>query len=376
MSRIGFVGWNPFQLLHVKKLIKALPGACFVLEKRAGYIKEFDDASLSDPSVPVLVWPREKMGELDGMFDVLACQTIFSKMQNFTKTRIAMIQYGYAKEAHNYGPWRALSSLTLAYGNYAARKLGHYSPVLAVGNPRYDDWFDENFHTAAKLKYENVLIPARKTILYAPTWGDLSSVDKYAAEIFALGKHYNVLIKMHHNTELLETNRAKNVKESKVASFGANADLMELLAVSDVVVSDYSGAMFDALFCRKPVVLLDLELDVRGGGKTDMHSLEYKSRDAIGLRVPHPGGVDVAIRQALDKTAEIIEASESFRQDLFNDAPDATGRAAKALLELSTGSHEQNQLQSYVKAQVVEAMKLKARLKALTKKEVEKPRKS
>jgi len=369
MSRIGFVGWNPFQLLHIKKLIKALPGTCFILEKRADYIKEFDDTSLSDPSVPVLVWPREKMGELDGMFDILVCQTVFSKIQNFTRTRIAMIQYGYAKEAHNYGPWRALSCLSLAYGNYAARKLGHYSPTLAVGNPRYDDWFDESFHASAKSKYATTLDPTKKTILYAPTWGDLSSVDKYAAEIFALGGQYNVLVKMHHNTALLEANRAKNLSGSRVSSFGANTDLMELLAVSDVVVSDYSGAMFDALFCRKPVVLLDLDLSDALGKKTDTHSLEYESRDMIGLRVSHPGGVEPAIQQALDRTAEILASVESFRQDLFVDAPGATERAAKALQDLSAGLYTQNQLQSYVRAEIIEGMKIKARLKTFMKKE-------
>ena len=38
---VGFVGWNPFQFLHVKELAKAIPGAVFIIEKRKNYIKDF-----------------------------------------------------------------------------------------------------------------------------------------------------------------------------------------------------------------------------------------------------------------------------------------------------------------------------------------------
>lgn len=38
---VGFVGWNPFQFLHVKELAKAIPGSVFIIEKGKIILKIF-----------------------------------------------------------------------------------------------------------------------------------------------------------------------------------------------------------------------------------------------------------------------------------------------------------------------------------------------
>ncbi|MFT4241150.1 MAG: CDP-glycerol glycerophosphotransferase family protein [Acidovorax sp.] len=366
--KIGFIGWNPFQLLHVKKVIEALPGSCFILEQRADYLDEFDNSLLTNPSVPVLVWPRATIDALDGIFDIIVCQVPFSKIQNFTKSRIAMMQYGYAKEVHNYGAWRSFSSLSLAYGDYAARKLSHFGPALPVGNSRYDDWASTEFHESAKRDHFSGLDPSRKTILYAPTWGDLSSIEEFSGAVFDLSEKYNVVLKMHHNTALLESGRVGKISNPKIKYFGANADLMELLSIADLAISDYSGAIFDALFAQKPVVLLDMDLTKVMGKKIDVHSLEYEQRDAIGMRVSRPDMLLDTVDAAFEQEAQLIAKAAPLRKDLFNDSPGATQRIVQALQDLGTGLHEPSQIQSYVRSEIIELYKAKAKITSLTKK--------
>lgn len=366
--KVGFIGWNPFQLLHVKKIIEQLPGSCFILEKRGSYINEFDDSLLTDPKIPVLVWPRLNIDQLDGIFDIIVCQTPFSKIENFRKTRIAMIQYGYAKEAHNYGAWRSFSDLTLAYGDYAAKKLSHYSPSIPLGNSRYDDWFSEDFHKSNSVNHFKGLDKSRKTVLYAPTWGDLSSVDKFYSHVIALSESYNVLLKMHHNTALLEGARAKKLISSRVRSFGANVDLMELISVSDLIISDYSGAIFDALFAEKPIVLLDLDLSGVMGKKIDANSLEYEQRDSIGIRVSDPDKLQQSVDDALINAHTYIKKAEPLRKELFNTCPGATQRAVSALRELACGVYKPTQVQLYTRKEIIELYQVKEKLKVFEKK--------
>jgi hypothetical protein len=372
LPRIGFVGWNPFQFIHIKKLASTFPGSCFVIEKRKDFINEFSDDILKNLQTPIMVWDRAKMPTLDGVFDIIVCQTPFSRIETFEKSKIAMIQYGYAKEPHNYGPWRAFADVCLTYGPYASNRIEYFSPTVSVGNPRYDDWHRDSFHQSAKLKHSNKLNPNRKTVLYLPTWGDLSSVDHYVSAIYDLAEDFNVLMKMHHNTELLETSRKDKLNMGAICHFGANDDLLELLALSDVVISDYSGAIFDAVYCRKPVVLLDADLsDQMGGKKIDGYSLEYSRRDELGLTVCSPDELAPAVRATADDPGKYVDKYQTLRSSLFTETQDSLGLAHEALIRLWKGEFTPNQPQSYVRKELKEFYTTKRQLAIAKKKQSE-----
>lgn len=368
LPRIGFVGWNPFQFLHIRKLASTFPGACFVIEKRQDFISEFSDDVLKNPDTPIMVWDRAKMPTLDGVFDIIVCQTPFSRIETIEKSKIAMIQYGYAKEPHNYGPWRAFADLCLTYGPYASERIHYFSPTEAVGNPRYDDWYDETFHQIAKAKHGDKLDPKRKTVLYLPTWGELSSVDQYVESVYALADNYNVLMKMHHNTELLENSRKDKMNMGAICHFGANDDLLELLSLSDIVISDYSGAIFDAMFCRKPIALLENDLaEQMGGRKIDEYSLEYSRREELGLTIHSPESLSSGIDELSRNATKYVDMYEKLRSHLFTDTQNSLSLAHNALVQLWKGQYNLNQPQSYVRKELREHYKTK-RLLAIAKK--------
>jgi hypothetical protein len=357
--KIGFIGWNPFQLLHVRKIIDQIPGALFILEQRQKNRKAFDGNPLW-LDCPKMSCPQGKLDKLDGEFDVLVCQTTFEGIQNIEKSKIAMIQYGYAKEAHNYGVWRSFADLNLVYGDYAARKIAHFSPVCVSGNPRYDCWTDSLFHASAKSKYQNILDSSKETILYAPTWGDLCTIDFFLEAILNLKEKYNVIVKPHHNTILLEKDRMRRLGKARFV-LGTDHDILELMAVADYVISDYSGAIFDAVFCRKPIVLLELPLVHQLGKKLDQYSLEYNRRAELGIKVDSPGDLVHALELSQDLL--ILNARELLHAELFSKTCSATQNAAVALLRLAQSTEQLEQSHFYVRQAVKELYRLKRKFK-------------
>lgn len=349
---VAFVGWNPFQFRQALPVARALPGSVMVIEKRGAFASEFPESLLTTCGVPVVVWKRTKMAQLDGVFDVIVCQTIFSQIERFRSSKIAMLQYGLAKEPHNYGAWRSLADLCLVYGAYSERKASHFAPAVSVGNPRFDEWGTPGQEARAHQLLAPQLDPSRKTILYAPTWGELSTQDDFLASVMDLSRHYNVLLKLHHNTALLEQSRACAADPGRVVVLGANDDLLDALAVSDVVLSDYSGAIFDALYCGKPVALLRTPRGREEAAKLDEYSLEVVEQDRIGPVV--------ADADALPGTVAELLSNQPYRSrnaalvsELFVRGPGAAARAAAALEDLAAGRiARQTQLQGYVRDEI------------------------
>ena len=347
--RIAFIGWNPFQFIHIKRLASFIPSSVFIIEKKEDRLTEFSDDILNNADVPILIWEKKDMIKLDGLFDIIVAQTMFTHIHMFTQSKIVMLQYGYAKEVHNYGSWRGVSDLTLTFGEYATKKISHFCPAVSVGNPRYDVWHEKEFHELANKKYAYLLDKTKKTILYMPTWGDLSSLDIYFDSILKLSDKYNLLIKLHHNTAILEKNRVRIKNTKSIHFFGATDDALDLLSISDIVVSDYSGAIFDAIYCEKPLLLLDLpkgRLDEIE--KIDNHSLEIATRDELGYRVESPSKVAGAILSIEKKYNKIVKEQDKIKNMLFLPGANSTQNAIDAMISLMEGKYSPSQMQAYI----------------------------
>ncbi len=358
---IGFVGWNPFQFLHFSRLIDGFPEAVLVLEDRRKAASSFDLDHLPCASRDVLRLDQKGMRALDGRFDILVCQTVFAGIEDIRISKIAMLQYGYAKEAHNYGPWRAFGDLCLTFGPYASRKIQPFCHSVAVGNPRYEDWDAPAFHARARELHARGLDPDRKTVLYAPTWGPLSSYETFADAAAALTSEFNVILKIHHITQRNGGAAMEKIRRRFPLLAGADDDIVELLSVADVMISDYSGAIFDAVHCRRPLVLLDTPgAENERESRSDPHSLERACRHELGQVVANPADLANAVRRALDSGP----VDDALRDDLFVDSHGAARRAADALRDLAAGKFQQTQHQQYIRQELSSHHRCKSELKA------------
>ena len=258
--------------------------------------------------------------------------------------------------------------MCLVYGSYPEKKLSTYAPSKAVGNPRLQLWYDEDFHLIAKNKYIHSIDDGLLTVLYMPTWGELSSIDEYIGAVLGLSERYNVLIKLHHNTDLLEDGRLEKIETDRIHFFGANDDALELLSISDIVISDYSGAIFDAIHCEKPVVLLDKnENEILEEAKIDTHSLEFNRRDELGYRVARPSDLIDGIKHIEENYDYIVGEKKAIKSELYEYSENSVEKCIEAINSLISGDIVRTQMQSYIHDSVKELHQLKRQYNILKK---------
>lgn len=308
MVRVGFYVRNAFQVSHFRTLFKTTPGALWI-GKNSSKLYSFG-ISPEEPIATSRFFLRRMM-ERD--FDIVVSQAGPPGKGKLEHTKFVMVQYSYAKEPYTFGEWRADADLILAYGPYAQSRFLERAPSISIGNPRWDDWNDAVFRQTAADTFSRYLAPDRKTVLYAPTWGDLSSVPDWLGTVEALAEDYNVLVKAHHNSaherQIAETRKHPNLQ------FLPDHDLFALMSVSDVVVSDLSGAIFDAVLCRRPVVLVAPEnLHARLGKKLDAQSIEVANRAEFGAVVNIKSDLAPAIANAIKNGSTV---SEDWTRSLF-----------------------------------------------------------
>lgn len=360
-KKIAFIGWNPFQFYHIQPALIKIPNARFILEMRRGREKYFDNEILDKYSDKIIKVNYSEIGDLDGDFSTVVCQTPFTHIHRFEKTRIAMIQYGYAKEPHNYGAWRVLADLNMVYGSYAAERIEPLSPVRIVGNPLFDEWCSHLFHYSSRIRLAPYIKPSRKTLLYAPTWGDLSTLKEHINEVISLSDDFNVFIKLHHNTEILERFKNSEWRHNRnVHFFGSSVRLVELMTVTDLVISDYSGAIFDAILCQRPVILINISTPL-ASEKLDEFSLEYSRRADLGRVLTGKYNLRAEVYDVLKNHKIEVAQVDSFRSNLFLIKEGVADRIALSLEELDKGVLIPTSSQIYLRQEIRELFRYRSR---------------
>ncbi|MEX0381186.1 CDP-glycerol glycerophosphotransferase family protein [Leuconostoc sp. MS02] len=143
--------------------------------------------------------------------------------------------------------------------------------ILEIGYPRNDVFFNQNNQSLLhQYLIENYNLDENKlTLVYAPTWKSdelTSKPSKLSAEyanIYGilnsqLGDKYNILMKVHP----FIYNRLKNIES--VANFIVNdgIDANELLAMTDLLITDFSSIFFDYLITGKPIIFFNTDSDI------------------------------------------------------------------------------------------------------------------
>lgn len=350
--KIAFIGWNSFQFLYVKNLLEKIANSKFFVVKRVdGNEGLFTHDIVGNLNDRVVFISTNEITNVDKTHDVIIAQTAFYGIEKIKNAKLVFLQYGYAKEPYNFGKWRALSNLTLVYGEYAKERIEKYTPAVSVGNPRFDKLKNGNFYIECKKRYAKYIEKNKKTVLYTPTWGELSSFDLYIDEILALNKEYNLLIKLHHNTEMLEASRLKRLKKYNINFFGKDDDILELITVSDIVISDYSGAIFDALYCKKPIVLLDIEINnLLKSKKIDLNSIEFDKRDILGIVVSTPKELHNQISKVV--YSKLTQKQIELREKLFLDTNITYDNIIKAISDLINDKYTKNEKQLFYEKEI------------------------
>jgi hypothetical protein len=320
VMKIGFIVWNPFQVVQFENTIRVFVGAVLIIIDNGDNLHLFNKSWLRLLGMKIEYVRRGNLPYIDDVYDAIFFQSPFPSMEKLLKTRLISLQYGLAKERHNYGEWRSLADMNLMYGRYSVNRVKHFSPSYAVGNPKFDKWEQINTQKKRQSSIEKFGLDKNKnTILYMPTWGDLGSFPELKKKLASLIGVYNIIVKMHHNND----SRYPEWKADAIGLglkwiFDGGADQLELLSVADVVVSDFSGAIFDATFARVPVLLFQTDVENKGGiQKFEVSSLEFFRRDEIGIVCVDLSTFEDLLKETINRSSLMIKTVEPLRSELY-----------------------------------------------------------
>lgn len=139
--------------------------------------------------------------------------------------------------------------------------------ILECGTPRNDLFFTQVTHISDKIK-DKYAIPARhKLLLYAPTFRQGGQVDCYNLNYTRLksvlsqrwGGDWTILVRFHPHLRPIAQQLIGNEPVVDVTSYD---DIQELLAASDVLISDYSSLVFDYILTGRPCFLYVPDLNL------------------------------------------------------------------------------------------------------------------
>lgn len=359
-KKIGFVCTTIFHYVHFNRIAACFGDrAIFVVstpkfthrhEKMTAYFKENNIPYCDEEE---LVSGRVRAEAIVAPY--------FLPLLNFVDPRIKRIRvlYGYAKDAWNYADWNEGFDLILAYGPYSFERLCKMAPTVSIGHPRYLGNHGarnaEVVGTDGRALTEWLARSQRKTILYCPTWGGLSSFQWFREALDSLLADYRIIVKLHHGISLSKKFSPHELAGEHVFLCDETVDLFDLFPVSDLVVSDYSGAIFDAILAGKRLLLVNsIPPDVKDTGMYNLKSLRNIGQlnpAAIGddesldiyIRkwvptVNEPGEIASAAARLLDGP---VMAYDDLNEKLYAFRDDrAPERAYAAIAELLARNEE------------------------------------
>ncbi|MFX1363413.1 MAG: CDP-glycerol glycerophosphotransferase family protein [Promethearchaeota archaeon] len=251
------------------------------------------------------------------------------------------------KESFIYNKWGDIFHLKLKNDDYIDYLLSQSSnendvnilssqlkiapnKIISLGYPRNDILFNKNDKLIENIK-NNYDIPynVQQVFLYAPTFrsnrtftlplseSDIINLNKILKEINSI-----LILKPHMITERVRFENYENIKV-----LDKKTDFQELLLISDVLISDYSGAWIDYLLTLKPILIFTYDLNNYRKKK----GLNYNLNDIA------PGPILYNANELFDAIKNIDIIDKNYKQkreeirDRFNDFKD--GDSTKRILD-------------------------------------------
>ncbi|MFE0600546.1 CDP-glycerol glycerophosphotransferase family protein [Streptomyces sp. NPDC058892] len=242
--------------------------------------------------------------------------------------------------AHDSAQWSLLASPSSYATPVLKRALGYDGEVIEVGSPRTDALVKPDAQRIAEVRRRLGLPEGKKVVLYMPTWRENCEgwsggykldqrIDLEQARR-ELGEDHVLLIRGHHHvTEQVR----EGVRDGFVVDVSRWPDATDLLLVADVLISDYSSAIFDFALTDRPILLFTYDLEhYRGTLRGFNFDLEEK---APGPLLADSPSLIEAVRNVDAIGAEYASARAAFREEFCDlDNGDAAERVVDRMLAM------------------------------------------
>lgn len=199
--------------------------------------------------------------------------------------------------------------------------------IRMIGFPRNDELFHLDNEKKEELRRQYSIPQNKKVILYAPTWRDSKDgglsyefippihIDKWKT---ALEKEYVLLFRMHTFTTRFEMQYDEFARD-----VSNNDNLNCVLAITDVLITDYSTIVYDAAVAGIPFICFGFDYE------------KYSSERGFyyDLRKQYPGGVFETEDEVIARISEVADGRDSSKyQEFRNIYIEAGGSATEKVL--------------------------------------------
>lgn len=171
--------------------------------------------------------------------------------------------------------------------NHFKRIFWYDGEFLEKGHPRNDIFYTAGQKEKKEIYTKLGISETTKTVLYAPTFRadyglsaynmDYERVLNVLKEKF--GGEWKLLVRLHPN--LFDKFDALNLKSERILNMSAYSDMQELLFASDVMITDFTSAMFEFAIMDKPCFLYasDLEEYMKERGLITLQEVPFPKTD-------------------------------------------------------------------------------------------------
>lgn len=179
----------------------------------------------------------------------------------------SVLGYGYRRAMKTD---TAMTDLMLSNSDHftkICRKAFRYSgEVMEVGSPRDDILLDRPKDVVFQVRSYFSIKENENILLYAPTFRENYKHNPYDIDFDRLktkllqvtGKKWKILIRLHPNIK----NPERLIKKNKnIIDANKYADIQELIVSCNLLITDYSSVMFDAMIAEKPVIIYAKDAD-------------------------------------------------------------------------------------------------------------------
>ena len=210
-----------------------------------------------------------------------------------------------------------------------------------IGMPKLDCLVD------GSLKRNDVLSslgidPARRTVLYAPTWSPDSSVVRMGEELVQrLGEAgYAVIVKLHDRSKDPAYVNSGGVDwgarlEPLLQLYGGllatGSNSSKYLPAADVMITDHSSVGFEYLLLDRPLIRIHVPELIRN---TEIEPIYVELLASASISVTNVEETIVAVEQSCIDGGEKALQRRAVAHEMFYEPGGATERAVKELYEL------------------------------------------
>ena len=217
----------------------------------------------------------------------------------------------------------------------------HHLPQKLIRNigSTYIDWL--SLHSSSK-KFFKSIKKGQKIVLLSPSWGREALLSKYGMNLIRplLDSGFLVIIRPHPQSFISESalieGLEKELRGEERVVFDKNASNLAAMMQSDLMISDFSGIIFDYLcLFEKPVFSIEYDFDHSGYDSMDVGGLwefEIFKKLKIGLKIEELKNISKILKSKND--IKYKKEVKKLKKLLWSNPGKSGMIAASTLLEI------------------------------------------